>query len=270
MRPISPVFTVLSIACFSLAGCSGPKNLPRTTASPNDYYELRTYHLQNTIQEQNVDHYLQQAFLPALHRAGWTNIGVFKPVETDTANFGKMVFVLIPAHSLEALAALPQTLQHDPQYAAAAPDYQFADNDHPPYQRLEISWLAAFSGHPQLEVPNITTPRSERVYELRSYESATEKLHINKVRMFNAGDEIGLFKKLDFHAVFYSSALAGAHLPNLVYMIGFDNAAARDEHWNAFRASPEWKTLTGLPEYQAKNVSHIDSYLLHPTNYSDF
>ncbi|MEO6038906.1 MAG: NIPSNAP family protein, partial [Saprospiraceae bacterium] len=240
------------------------------TAAPGDYYELRTYHLQNKTQEQSIDHYLQQAFLPTLHRAGWKHIGVFKPLDADTANAGKLLFVLLPARSLEALAGIPQILQNDPLYATAAPDYQLADNDHPPYQRLEISWLSAFSGHLQLEVPNIQTPRNERLYEIRSYESATEKLHLNKVQMFNAADEIGLFKKLDFHAMFYASVLSGAHMPNLVYMIGFDNAAAREVHWKTFRESPEWKTMTALPEYQAKNVSHIDSYLLHPTGYSDF
>lgn len=259
----------LLASCILFSNCSTSSKTQKT-ATPGDFYELRTYHIQNKAQEQIVDSYLQQAFLPTLHRAGWSNIGVFKPVESDTANFGKSIFVLIPARSLEALAQLPQILQNDKQHAVSGAAYWNATNDNPPYQRLEISWLTAFSGHPQLELPNIKTPRTDRVYEIRSYESATEKLHVNKVQMFNAADEIGLFKKLGFNAVFYSSALSGAHTPNLIYMICFDNAESREAHWKAFRESPEWKTMTALPEYKEKNVSHIDSYLLHPTSYSDF
>ncbi|MEI9809692.1 MAG: hypothetical protein WDO16_18540 [Bacteroidota bacterium] len=51
------------------------------------------------------------------------------------------------------------------------------------------------------------------MYELRSYESATEKIFKNKVQMFNEGDEIGLFKKLGFNAVFYSEVIAAAKCP---------------------------------------------------------
>ncbi len=263
------IFTALFLLGF-FAGCKTSSPTQKQAANQGDFYELRTYHIKDKAQEQSVDNYLQQAFLPTLHRAGWHNIGVFKPVESDTVNFGKLIFVLIPARSLEVLAQLPQTLQNDPQHNTSAQNYWNATNELPPYQRMEISWLSAFSGHLHLEVPNIQTPRSERVYEIRSYESPTEKLHANKVQMFNVADEIGLFKKLGFNAVFYSSALSGAHMPNLVYMIAFDNAAAREAHWTTFRDSPEWKKMTALPEYLPKNVSHIDSYLLHPTAYSDF
>ncbi len=264
------IFTALFLLGIGFFGCKTAANTQKQVAVQGDFYELRTYHIKNKTQEQNVDNYLQQAFIPTLHRAGWKNIGVFKPVETDTANFEKRIFVLLPARSLDALAQLPQTLQNDPQHNTAAQDYWNATNDLPPYQRMEISWLSAFSGHLHLEVPNIQTPRNERVYEIRSYESATEKLHINKVHMFNVADEIGLFNKLGFNAVFYSAAVSGSHMPNLVYMITFDNMVAREAHWKAFRDAPEWKKMTALPEYQARNVSHIDSYLLHPTAYSDY
>lgn len=251
-------------------GCKTASPIQKQATAQGDFYELRTYYIKDKNQEQNVDNYLQQAFLPTLHRAGWKNIGVFKPIESDTANAGKRILVLLPARSLEALAQLPQTLQNDQQYNTAGQDYQNATNDLPPYQRMEIAWLSAFSGHPTLVTPTLQTPKSERVYELRSYESATEKLHINKVHMFNVADEIALFHKLGFNAIFYSSVLSGPRMPNLIYMIAFDNIAAREAHWKTFVDAPEWKKMTALPEYQAKNISHIDSYLLHPTNYSDF
>jgi hypothetical protein len=64
--------------------------------------------------------------------------------------------------------------------------------------------------------------------------------------------------------------LSGSRMPNLVYMIVFPNAATHDEHWNAFRDSPEWKTVSTDPQYQNKiSVSHIDSILMQRTAYSD-
>jgi hypothetical protein len=105
------------------------------------------------------------------------------------------------------------------------------------------------------------------VYELRSYESASEKIFRNKVQMFNAGGEIKLFDRLGFNAIFYSEVLFGPKMPNLMYMTSFANMPAREAHWKAFGADPEWKKLAALPEYQ-NNVSHIDITFLRPTDYS--
>ena len=77
-----------------------------------------------------------------------------------------------------------------------------------------------------------------------------------------------LFKRLGFNAVFYSEAVIGPRLPNLVYMVTFNNMKEREEHWKAFGADAEWKRLSALPQYQ-NNVSKIDNYFLRPTSYSD-
>jgi hypothetical protein len=121
---------------------------------------------------------------------------------------------------------------------------------------------------PRLQKPDLTTAHNERIYELRSYESPTEKLHYNKVRMFNHGGEVTLFSKLGFHAVFYASVLSGSHMPNLMYMTSFDNKASRDQHWKTFNDDPFWKQLFGSPEYQ-HNVSKADILFMHPTDFSD-
>jgi hypothetical protein len=87
--------------------------------------------------------------------------------------------------------------------------------------------------------------------------------------MFNDGNEVALFKRLGFNAVFYAEVLAGSHMPNLMYMTTFNDKADRDRHWTAFSSDPEWKTLVATPEYQ-HNVSKADILFLHPTVYSDF
>jgi hypothetical protein len=239
-----------------------------TAAPKREYYEIKIYHVTSKTQEERVEKFLKEAYLPALHRAGISKVGVFKPVEADTANFGKKVYVLIPYTSLEQFGKLSETLQKDKQFETTGSDYLNAPHNDIPYARLESILLYAFSGMPQLEVPKHATPVGERIYELRSYEGHTEKISKNKIKMFNDGDEVGLFKRLGFNAVFYGEVIAGSRMPNLMYMTSFPNKASRDEHWDAFRTDPQWKTLSGMSEYK-NNVSKIDIFFLHPTEYSD-
>lgn len=229
---------------------------------------MRIYQLQTQQQEQRVDKYLQSAFLPALHRMGIPKVGVFKPVGNDTAAT-RRIYVLIPFKSLDQFTGLPASLLKDQQYLADGKDYLDATYNDPPYARYESILLQAFPDMPRLEAPTtLTTAPAERIYELRSYEGPTEKYFDSKVKMFNQGGEIPLFKRLGFNAVFYASVLSGAHMPNLMYLISFDNMAARGQHWKAFGDDPFWKQLVAAPEYQ-HNVSHIDNIFMHPTDYSD-
>ena len=129
--------------------------------------------------------------------------------------------------------------------------------------------LKAFSFAPFLNLPKLNGPKSDRVYELRSYESATEKIHQKKVQMFNEGGEIAIFKQLNFNAVFYASVIAGSSMPNLMYMTSFENRADREAHWKSFSVAPEWKKLSALPEYQ-NTVSKNTQIFLRAAEYSDY
>lgn len=231
-----------------------------------EFYELRIYHLNNKGQQERVEKYLKDALLPALHRVGINRTGVLKTLEDDTT--GLKIYVLIPYESGEQLLLLPQQLQNDTQYETAGNDYLNATNDNPPYSRFETVLMLSFVNMPELKVPNLNTPKSERIYELRSYESATEKIHQNKLHMFNEGGEINIFKQIDANPVFFGQVMSGSHMPNLMYLTAYANKASREEHWNVFKNHPDWKRLSAMPEYQ-KNVSHADILFLQPTDYSD-
>ncbi|MCC9166432.1 NIPSNAP family protein [Pontibacter harenae] len=234
-------------------------------APERQLYELKVYHLKNADQEARVDKFLQQAYIPALHRAGVKKVGVFKPVE---AKDERLIYVYVPYTSMSQFLQLPQKLQQDKKYAADGKEYLEAAHNNAPFERIESTLLRAFEDMPQFEVPNLKAPKSERVYELRSYEGPTEKIYQNKVQMFNQGGEVKLFKRLGFNAVFYADVLVGSKMPNLMYMTTFENRASRDEHWKAFGADPEWKKLSSMEEYQ-NNVSHADIIFLRPTEYSE-
>lgn len=232
-----------------------------------EFYEIKIYHLKNAEQESRVEAFLKDAYIPAAHRAGIKNVGVFKPVPSDTMA-GKLIYVLTPLKSLDLLLSLPKTLDKDQAYLSAGKDYIDANYKNPPYTRFESIVLQAFTEMPVHTKPNLDGPKSQRVYELRSYEGHTEKIYRNKVKMFNAGGEVPLFVRLGFNAVFYGEVISGSHMPNLMYMTTFADKASRDAHWKSFSEDAEWNKLKVNPEYQ-NNVSKNTSFFLYPTEYSD-
>jgi hypothetical protein len=257
-RLLSAACCVLSLLCVSLTS---------KAQTGGYYYRIRIFHYKTQAQEDRLDKYFKNALLPALHRQHIARVGVFKPVEQDTAD--KKIYVLIPFKTLDEFENIRERVQSDKKYLEDGKDYVDAEYNNAPYNRIEVITLKAFPKWPAPTEPKLTAPKSERVYELRSYESPTEKLNINKVKMFNDGGETVLFNRLNFNAVFYAEVLSGSHMPNLMYMTTFENKADRDKHWEAFGNDPEWKTLVAKPEY-AHNVSKADIIFLHPTEYSDF
>jgi hypothetical protein len=232
-----------------------------------EFYQIKIYHLKQKSQEERVDNFLKQTYLPALHRAGISKVGVFKPVEEDTT-YGKRIYVFIPFKSIDQFLSLSEVLGKDQQYNAPGNDYIEAAYNNPPYTRIECILLKAFINMPEFKMPKLSTPASERFYELRSYESATEKLGTKKIQMFNQGGEIKIFEKLGFNAVFYAQVLSGSRTPNLMYLTTYSDKASREEHWNAFRNDPDWKKLSSMEEYK-NTVSTSQILFLHPTAYSD-
>lgn len=242
-----------------------------TTAKPKaksrDYYEIRVYHVATQQQEATVDNYLQKALLPALHNKGVARVGVFKALANDTAA-DKRIYVLIPHKSVDHFVSLSKQLLNESSLQDAGKEYLNTTYDKPSFTRFETILVSAFDEMPRLQTPNLTTPKSERVYELRSYEGPTEKLYKNKVEMFNKGGEVKLFNRLGFNAVFYGEVIAGSRMPNLMYMTTFENMPSRMEHWKSFSSDPEWKVLSAKPEYQ-HNVSKSEIIFLRPADYSD-
>ncbi len=232
-----------------------------------EFYEIKIYTIKSVEQEKTLDAYLKDAFIPAMHRQGIKNIGVFKPRAT-TEDFGKKIYVFMPLRSPSQVLDISKSLDNDAVYQNVGKDYLDAKFDNKPYERFETIILRAFSENPQMAVPNFSSAKKDRVYELRSYEGPTEKYYLNKVKMFNTGGEVKLFQSLGFNAVFYGEVITGSHQPNLMYMTTFENQASRDEHWKAFSASPVWSVLKSDPQY-SNNTSKNTQYFLSPTDYSD-
>jgi len=232
------------------------------------YYEIKIYRFNSPSQVEATDNYLKNAFIPASHRAGITNIGVFKPVEADTA-FGKMVYVFIPYKTPDEYFKLVGTLESDQTYQQAGKAFLDADVKAAPFTRYESVFLKAFAFMPQMKTFQYSTPASERIYELRSYESATEAKALKKIHMFNEGGETKIFEAIGSNAVFYGQVLLGSQKPRLMYLTTYADMKTHDEKWNAFRNHPDWKKLSSMEEYK-NSTSKTKAFLCHPTDYSDF
>ncbi|WP_297099017.1 NIPSNAP family protein [uncultured Draconibacterium sp.] len=252
---------ILSIAVFIIALFS------YSQLFAGNYYQIKVYSLDNPGQEERVDNYLKTTFLKAAHEAGIENVGVFKPIETDP-DYGKKIFVLIPLEDLNDVVKIDdQLLQFE--LNSGNDDYINAAHDNPPFKRVETIILKAFSEMPNYHKPAFDTPKAEQIFQIRSYEGPTEKLYHKKVEMFNEGGEVALFNDLGFNAVFFGEVLAGANMPNLIYMTSFKDIETNKKLWEAFGAHPKWEELKNNKAY-ANTVSHIDNWLCHPTSYSDF
>jgi NIPSNAP protein len=243
-------------------------NLNPEGFTSEEFYQIKTYTFDNGEQEKITDQYLKEAYLPALKRQGLSNIGVFKP-RANSADTTNKTYILIPFLSLNQFSLVEEKLAKDQTYLKAGSAYLTSLHDKPPYQRIESTLLKAFVEMPTLRPVALDGPRADRVYELRSYESATEDLYQKKVDMFNAGGEVALFEQLEFNAVFYAEVISGSKMPNLMYMTTFSDLESRDAHWKAFVDAPKWKEISALPKYQ-NTVSHADVMLLYPTEYSDY
>jgi hypothetical protein len=258
-RLFLPLVASLGLGLLVARAAAGPG------AARPTYLELKVYHLKDNRQEALVDSFLQRQYLPALHAAGIASIGVFKPLGNDTAA-DRRIYVLVPFTSLKQWEQVAQATTA--KLLASGGPYANAAHTAPAYQRQENILLKTFDEMKALAAPKLTAPKSARVYELRSYEGASEKIFRNKVQMFNAGGEIKLFDRLGFNGIFYGEAVFGSKMPNLMYMTSFESMPAREAHWKTFGDDPAWKALSARPEYQ-NNVSHIDITFLRPTPYSD-
>ena len=238
--------------------------------------ELRTYLLKDGKQGA-FDAYASKALIPALNLLGVKAVGVYHELLTPPAADAKppetkpvsAAFVVIPYADANQLTAVTAALASDTVYQQAAAEYLSVPATDPVFDRIESSVFLAFETMPKLVAPavSVNSPKPT-LFNLRVYESHNEAAGKKKIEMFNKG-EIAIFRRVGLTPVFFGEAVIGARLPNLTYLLAFQDEAARATAWNTFRADPEWKTLKAIPEYEDKKiVSKITNKLLTPAEYS--
>ncbi len=229
----------------------------------SQYLELRWFQLRNNHanQFQRTSDYIQ-ALGPVLKREGATSVGSFSSVIGPETPF---IITLTAYPNLAAVEAVSQRLPTDKTVDAALRSLH--NGEGAPFERSETWLLRAFAGFPA--VRPAAEPKPGRIFELRQYESQDYVTLARKIDMFNAG-EIGVFERLGMGPVFFGQMLYGPRMPNLVYMLSFDDIAARDRLWHAFGTDPEWKKMSARPDLQdTEIVSNISNWILRPLTFSD-
>jgi len=252
------------IAASCLAGLAPLGTAAAAEGSPKpsekEYYELRFYRIATPEKQKLMHAFFAEAAIPAWNRLEIGPVGVFEFLQEQTPNF----YVLLPHKSLESLATAGARLMADKEFLTAGKAVLDAPKFNPPYQRIESSLMVAFDEMPKLEIPSKS---NSRVFQLRTYESHNQERARKKIEMFNAGGEIALFRRTGMPPVFFGETLIGAKLPNLTYMLGFDDMEASTKGWAAFLADPAWTKLKTDPQYK-DTVSNITNIFLRPAGCS--
>ncbi len=225
-----------------------------------ELYDLRLCRLASAEKQEALNAFLGKALIPALNRIGIGPVGVFKMMEGDVAD----EYLLLPHKSLDSIVGMMAGLSEDGDFFAAGEAFLTAPKSDPAYVRMESSLLLAFDEMPKVEVPS---KKDSRLFQLRIYESHSVERGQKKIEMFNGGGEIAIFRDTGLSPVFFGEALIGTKLPNLTYMLGFDDMEANEKAWAAFRGDPRWQRLRTDPAYK-DTVSNITNIMLRPADCS--
>jgi hypothetical protein len=248
-----------------MAGAAGAPLLTtmqaQTQTKAPSILELRYFKLRNTTDNQRAKlaEFLGKACVPAMQRAGTGPVGLFASTIAPESPF----LLLVAQHaSLSAFDQCWQKLNMDPEIGSAAS--VLMQSVALPFQRMEVQLLRGFQGFPAIEKLPGDAQRPARIFELRTYESNDPRSLAKKIGMFENG-EIGLFRTHGLLPVFFGETIVGPRMPNLIYMVAFDNLAARETNWRAFATSPEWRKMASTPGLSdGEVVSNITNMILSP------
>ncbi len=251
----SNFFKIMFLTFFAFASAK----LLAQSDEAKEYYELRTYTFDTKEQKEATIAYLGSAFIPALNRTNISPVGVFEPLEVEKEI---KLYVLITYSSMKDFTNLIEKLATDQAYQKAAAGYLKRPLKEPAYQRINSSFMKAFSSIPKIKTPS----EGEHIIELRIYESHNEYAGNQKVKMFNEG-ELGIFYDTGLTPMFFGQSLVGENLPNLTYMLTFEDMEEREEAWDKFRVHPDWLSLKEEEQYKG-TVSKVSNWFLKPLSIS--
>ena len=228
------------------------------------FIELRTYTVANAEKKEKLLEVLDNAFIPALNRLGIKPVGVLwtdKQTNENNDAFDLTVFVIIPHDNAECFLGYTAKLLADKQFLKdAAPILETTSKD-PLYTTLKSTLMTGFNNCPTVEVPTLV---KDRILQLRFYKSFNFERNSAKVHMFDEGGELPLFRKCKMNPVFFGETVFGDFMPNLTYMLGFENEEARKAAWKMFGESDEWSAIKGKSMYNDTATSIIN-ILLKPS-----
>jgi hypothetical protein len=215
-------------------------------------------------QSQRISELLKGVAMPAYQRNGIGPVGFFRNLIGGPE--GPFMMVLVAYPSLAGMQEAGERLAADSEYRKGMEAFDALPGLS--YMRGETSLLRGFPTMPTIEIPPGDAKRPARIFEIRTYESNNMTTLRRKIKMFDDG-EIAVFRKVGMVPVFFGETIVGRNLPNLTYMLGYDDLAHRDKTWRAFGGDPDWQKMRVLPGLSdAEIVSNITNYLVSPLPFS--
>ena len=246
------------------AGLAGLGAKAQEATGPREWIQIKTYVCGNVAKREALVQVFDRALIPALNRQGIRKVGVFwsdAEVNDGNAAFETRVVVVIPHPDGASFAGMDDRLLADAQYTKDAAPLFSAPMADPLYDSCSSALLRGFATCPQVRQ---VTDAPERLLQLRIYNSYTIERNAKKIAMFEGGGELAIFRTCGMEPVFFGQGLAGDQLPNLTYMLGFADKAAKETAWKTFVNHPDWKKLKVDPQYK-DTANKITNILLRPS-----
>ncbi|HTS70413.1 MAG TPA: NIPSNAP family protein [Terriglobia bacterium] len=228
----------------------------------SSYFEFYYVHMQNGSQTARMSKWLETRLMPICQKHGFGPLGFF------TVTVGRdlpTTLIIFSYPSLADMEALWGKLNADPDYAAAVAE---PEKDEPAFYRTEATLLRATSFSP----PFAATPAGDpthKLYELRIYESPTNRQLGYLHDRFGRDGEIEIFHKSGIHPILYANTIFGPNLPNLAYLIPFESEAQREKAWATFNANPDWVRIRAESvQHGGEIVRNITNLFLTPMSFS--
>ncbi|MBP5621652.1 MAG: NIPSNAP family protein [Thermoguttaceae bacterium] len=237
---------------------------PETTDDVSDaqtsYILLETYAAQSVAKRDELLGVFDEKLIPDRNKLGFDKIGVFyvdaelmkgdRGYEAD--KFDAAVFVVQESFSVDAILKLQKRVADEFTLFNQTDDLQYVDQ--------EMTLLQSVDAQPRIAVPYTN---AERLLQLRTYNSPNYERNFKKVQMFESG-ELDVFKSCGMNPVFMGTTILGSWIPNITYMLSFENDEARREGWGKFGGHPEWKKMSQDPQF-ARTATRIRNLFLRPS-----
>jgi len=232
---------------------------------PNQFYELREYKLRNSKAQQarRLQAFFEQAHLPMTKRVGVAAVGYFSVYLGEES---PRLFTLTAYDSLGHMQEVLDAKLADKAWMQASDE--LGSDPNPPYDRVSSRLLKAFDGMRRIEVPAVSSDKPDRFFDLRTYQAETFRDVREKIKMFNT-EEIEIFRKTGINPVLFGETVVGDKMPNLTYLVWYDDEAARAKAWQAFLSHPDWIRIRSKPGWGNDDiVADVGNTHLKPLPFS--
>jgi hypothetical protein len=236
---------------FSGAGVLAGAGLAQTGAeSKTRIYLIETYDLKAGTQPARFHEYMSKSALPALSKV---HNGPKLVLEALITPHSPQTAVILGFQSVQEFWSVRAKLNEDKELEKAFEDWQTGPE--PPFEQQRNVILEATGFSPEA-VPLDPPPKTPRLFELRVYHSPTYR-QLNALQERFAGPEIRIFHRVGVHPILYGTTVIGPNMPNLTYVIPFEDLAAREKAWNAFGADAEWAKVRQESVDKSGQISSI-------------